>query len=78
MKVLPLPSPKVMLSLEYKRTMSNSDSLANPVKLRFLISTSCHSHSIDKGSPVFILAWLPLRVTPVTPGSPSIGSGSFR
>ena len=47
--------------------MSNSDSLIDPVKLRFLISTRCPSVGHRQGSPVFIVAWLPLRVTPVTP-----------
>src|SRR5512135_3820878 len=68
MKVLPLPSPKVMFSLRYNRyTMGNSDSLADPVKFRFLISTSCRFTQHRQGSPAFILIWLPLRVTPVTP-----------
>ena len=47
--------------------MGKSDSLADPVKLRFLISTSCPPVGLRQGSPVFILAWLPLRATPVTP-----------
>ncbi len=52
MKVLPLPSLEVMLSLRCKRyTMGNSDSLANRVKFRFLISTRCCVNSIDKGLP---------------------------
>jgi hypothetical protein len=69
MKALPLPSPKAMLSLRYKRYyMGNSDSLANPVKFRFLISTSCRYDKHRQGSPAFIVVWLPLRVTPVTPG----------
>jgi hypothetical protein len=48
--------------------MGKSDSLADPVKFRFLISTSCPPYEHRQGSPVFILVWLPLRVTPVTPG----------
>ena len=48
--------------------MSNSDSLADPVKLRFLISTGYSPDEHRQGPPVFILVWLPLRVTPVTPG----------
>ncbi len=47
--------------------MGNSDSLADPVKLRFLISTGCCPEEHRQGSPVFIVVWLPLRVTPVTP-----------
>ena len=48
--------------------MSNSESLTDPVKLRFLISTGCPPVEHRQGSPVFILVWLPLRVTPITPG----------
>ena len=47
--------------------MGNSDSLADPVKLRFLISTCCPPEELRQGSPVFIVVWLPLRVAPVTP-----------
>ena len=47
--------------------MGNSDSLADPVKLRFLISTGCLPDWHRQGPPVFIIVWLPLRVTPVTP-----------
>ena len=47
--------------------MGNSDSLADPVKFRFLISTGCPPNEHRQGSPVFIVVWLPLRVTPVTP-----------
>ena len=47
--------------------MGKSDSLADPVKLRFLISTRCPPVGHRQGSPVFILVWLLLRVTPVTP-----------
>ena len=47
--------------------MGKSDSLADPVKFRFLISTGCLPARHRQGSPVFILVWLPLRVTPVTP-----------
>jgi len=49
--------------------MGKSDSLADPVKLRFLISTGCSPEEHRQGPPVFILVWLPLRVTPVTPGA---------
>ena len=48
--------------------MGNSDSLADPVKLRSLISTGCPPDWHRQGPPVFIVVWLPLRVTPVTPG----------
>ena len=47
--------------------MGKSDSLADPVKLRFLISTGCSPDKHRPGPPVFIVVWLPLRVTPVTP-----------
>ena len=47
--------------------MGKSDSLADPVKLRFLIFTSCPPEEHRQGSPAFIVVWLPLRVTPVTP-----------
>ena len=49
--------------------MGNSDSLANPVKLRFLIFTGCSPDEHRQGPPVFIVVWLPLRVTPVTAGA---------
>ena len=58
--------------------MGNPDSLADPVKFRSLISTGCPPNEHRQGSPMFIIVWLPLRVTPCYPGSPSIGSGSFR
>ena len=47
--------------------MGNSDSLADPVEFRPLISTGCPPDGHRPGSPAFILVWLPLRVTPVTP-----------
>ena len=47
--------------------MGNSDSLADPVKFRFLISTGCPPVGHRQGPPVLIVVWLPLRVTPVTP-----------
>jgi hypothetical protein len=47
--------------------MGKSDSLADPVKLRFLIFTGCPPNEHRQGPPVFIVVWLPLRVTPVTP-----------
>ena len=48
--------------------MGNSDSLADPVNFRFLISTGCPNFlrtSARVSRAVFI--WLPLRVTLVTP-----------
>ncbi len=50
--------------------MGNSDSLADPVKFRFLIFTGCLPDRHRSGPPVFIVVWLPLRVTPVTPEAP--------
>ena len=49
--------------------MGKSDSLADPVKLRFLIFTGYPPDGHRQGPPVFIVVWLPLRVTPVTPGA---------
>jgi hypothetical protein len=46
--------------------MGKSDSLADPVKFRFLKFTGCSPVEHRQGSPVFIVAWL-LRATPVTP-----------
>ena len=48
--------------------MGKSDSLADPVKLRFLIFTGCPPDEHRQGSPAFIVVWLSLRVAPVTPG----------
>ncbi|MGZ6208856.1 MAG: hypothetical protein ACXWL9_01765 [Syntrophales bacterium] len=39
------------------------------MKLRFPISTGCSPEEHRQGPPVFIVAWLPLRATPVTPGA---------
>ncbi len=47
--------------------MSKSDSLADPVEFRLLISTGYPPDEHRRGSPVFIVVWLPLRVTLVTP-----------
>jgi len=47
--------------------MGKSDSLADPVIFRLLISTGCPPEEHRQGSPVFIVVWLPLRATPVTP-----------
>ena len=47
--------------------MGKSDFRADPVKLRLLISTGSLPDWHRQGPPVFIVAWLPLRVAPVTP-----------
>ena len=66
MKVLPLPSPKVMLSLEYNRYYEQLRLPCQPGETSFpYIHPLPVGHR--QGSPVFILVWLPLRVTPVTP-----------
>jgi hypothetical protein len=66
MKVLPLPSPKVMLSLEYNRYYEQIRLPCRPGE-----TSSPYIHPLPvghrQGSPVFILVWLLLRVTPVTP-----------
>ena len=66
MKVLPLSSPKVMLSLEYKRYYGQLRLPCRPNEISF---PYIHQLPVGhrQGSPVFILVWLPLRVTPVTP-----------
>ncbi len=48
--------------------MGKSDSLADRAKFRLLISTRYHLAWHLQGPPMFIVVWLPLRVTPVTPG----------
>ena len=48
--------------------MSKSDSLADPIKFRLLISTGCPPVEHRQGPPAFIVVWLSLRVTLVTPG----------
>ena len=68
MKVLPLSSPKVMLSLRCKRYYGQLQLPCRPGKI-----SSPYIHQLPlsqhrQGSPVFIVVWLPLRVTPVTPG----------
>ena len=47
--------------------MGNSDSPADPINFRLLISTGCPPNEHRQGSPAFIIVWLPRRVTPVTP-----------
>ena len=78
-KALPLPSPKVMLSLEYKRYI-----WANPTPLP--------THGEISFPYIHLLpsCWASVRVSrvhcrmaapachPCYPGSPSIGSGSYR
>ena len=66
-KVLPLPSPKVMLSLEYKRYYEQLRLPCQPGETSFPYIHQLPLSQHRQGSPVFILAWLPLRVTPVTP-----------
>jgi hypothetical protein len=69
MKVLPLSSPKVMLSLRYKRYYRQ---LRLPCRPSETSSPYIHQLPLSRhrqGSPVFIIVWLPLRVTPVTPGA---------
>jgi hypothetical protein len=47
--------------------MGKSDSLADPVKFRPLISTGCRPDEHRQGPPMFIVVWLLLRVASVTP-----------
>jgi hypothetical protein len=67
MKVLPLPSPKIMLSLRYNRYYEQLRLPADPVKLHTLISTGCPINGHRPGPLVFVIVWLLLPVTPVTP-----------
>ena len=67
MKVLPLSSPKVMLSLEYKRYYEQLRLPCQPSETSFPYIHQLPLPQLRQGSPVFILVWLPLRVTPVTP-----------
>ena len=67
MKVLPLPSPKVMLSLEYKRYYEQLRLPYRPGKISFPYIHQLPLPQHRQGSPVFIVVWLLLRVTPVTP-----------
>jgi len=67
MKVLPLPSPKVMLSLRSKRYYEQIRLPCRPGKISFPYIYRLPPNEHQQGSPVFIVAWLPLRVTPVTP-----------
>jgi hypothetical protein len=67
MKVLPLSSPKVMLSLGYKRYYEQLRLPSQPSETSFPYIHQLPLPQHRQGSPVFILVWLPLRVTPVTP-----------
>ena len=67
MKVLPLPSPKVMLSLRYKRYYGQLRLPGRPGKTSFPYIYRLPLPQHRQGPPVFIIVWLPLRVTPVTP-----------
>jgi len=68
MKALPLSSPKVMLSLGYKRYYEQIRLPCRPSEISFTYIHQLPLSQHRQGSPVFILVWLPLRVTPVTPG----------
>ena len=67
MKVLPLSSPKVMLSLGYKRYYGQLRLPCRPSRISFPYIHQLPLSQHRQGSPVFILVWLPLRATPVTP-----------
>ena len=66
MKALPLSSPKVMLSLRSMRYYGQLRLPGRPGKI-----SSPYIYPLPDrhrpGPPVFIVVWLPLRVTPVTP-----------
>jgi len=66
MKVLPLSSLKVMLSLRYKRYYEQLRLPCRPSETSFPYIHQLPLSLHRQGSPAFILAWLPLRVTPVT------------
>jgi len=67
MKALPLSSPKVMLSLGCKRYYGQLRLPCRPSEISFPYIHQLLLSQHRQGSPVFILVWLPLRVTPVTP-----------
>ena len=67
MKVLPLPSLKVMLSLRYKRYYWQLRIPCRPRETSFPYIHQLPLSQHRQGSPAFILVWLPLRATPVTP-----------
>ena len=68
MKALPLPSPKVMLSLRCKRYYGQIRLPCQPGKTSFPYIYRLPSSEHRHGPPAFIIIWPPLRVTPVTPG----------
>ena len=69
MKILPLSSPKVMLSLRYKRYYEQLRLPCRPSETSFPYIHQLPLSQHRQGSPAFIIVWLPLRVTPVTPGA---------
>jgi len=68
MKVLPLSSFKVMLSLRYKRYYGQLRLPCRPSETSFPYIHQLPLSQHRQGSPAFIVVQLPLRVTPVTPG----------
>jgi hypothetical protein len=67
MKALPLPSPKALLSLRYQRYYEQLRLPRRPSKISFPYIYRLPSSEHRQGSPAFIIVWLLLRVTPVTP-----------
>ena len=68
MKVLPLSSPKVMLSLRCRRYYGQLRLPCRPSEISFPYIHQLPLSQHRQGSPAFIIVWLPLRVTPVTTG----------
>ncbi len=68
MKALPLSSHKVMLPLRYQRVYGQIRLPCQPGKTSFPYIYRLPPNGHRQGSPAFIIVWLPLRVTPVTPG----------
>ena len=78
MKVLPLPSPKVMLSLEYKRYYEQLRLPCQPGETSFpYIHPLPSCRTSTRVSRVHCRMAAP-ACHPCYPGSPSIGSGSYR
>ena len=78
MKVLPLSSPKVMLSLEYKRYYGQIRLPCRPRKISFpYIYRLLSCRASTRVSRVHCRMAAP-ACHPCYPGSPSIGSGSYR
>ena len=78
MKVLPLPSPKVMLSLEYKRYCEQLRLPCRPGKISFPYIyrlPSCRASTRVSRAHFRMAA---PACHPCYHGSPSIGSGSYR